>query len=112
MKKKMQITDVDLKYDPSYVRLQFNDEPIWVGVKINTLLRYIARTKDWFYDTLDNQLVIPHSENRCTIMSFEQYYKFSEEEATKFIQDYVDSTYQEDELETIDSAINERKNGF
>ena len=112
MKKKMQITDVDMKSDPAYVRVQYNDEPIWRGIQIIALLRYIARTKGWFYDTLNNHLVIPHSENRCTIMSFKEYYKFSEEEAIKFMPSYVDSTYQEDELETIDSAINERKNGF
>lgn len=112
MKKKMQITDVDVKYDPSYVRLQFNDEPLWVGIETKRILAYIADKKNWFYDTLDNQLVVPHENKTCTIMSFRTYYNVFNKQCIKHIQAYVDSTYQEDELETIDSAINERKNGF
>jgi hypothetical protein len=112
MKKKVQITDIDIKYDPAYVRLQFNGEPLWVGIETKKILAYIAEANGWLYDTLEYQLVVPHNDSYCTIMTFRTYYNVFKKQCVKHIQGYVDSIYQEPELDTIDQAINERKNGF
>lgn len=110
MKKKMQITDIDIKYDPAYVRLQFNDDPFWVGIETQKILAYIAQSKGWLYDKLDNNLIIPYENNACTIISFRTYCKMYPKQYRSYIQAYVDSVYQEPELDIIDQAIKDRKN--
>ena len=112
MEKKMQITDMDFTYDPSYVRLQFDDKPFWVGIEVKKITAYIADSKNWLYDTLENNLVIPNGDNACTIMSFRTYYEMYPKQCTSYIQNFVNSRYEQPVLEVIDQAINDQKNGW